>query len=179
MLLCNVQIYFYLAANVYHLLTHLHLTANAFIKSYDNSIQNNTINFSYPKTSNYAKKKKKKKLIQNLNQNLKKKKPLKCTYQVARKNDFSSILNQMLDGGNSSSDSSIISNVLIIIQRHIQVSSYKHLLPFQISSTQLPHALLRHRHHRTSALRLNRAQPRRHMAGQQRVGCGEPQPAGC
>ena len=64
---------------------------------------------------------------------------------MTRKNDFSTVLNQMLNSRNSSPNSSIISNVLILIKRHIQISPHKHFLPFQVRLAQVTNTLLRHR----------------------------------
>lgn len=59
-------------------------------------------------------------------------------------NDFSPIADEILNGGDSSSDPSIISDVLIIVEGHIEVSPHKDLLALELSRTQVAHALLRH-----------------------------------
>ena len=56
---------------------------------------------------------------------------------MSRENDFGTMTYQVLDSGDCSPDPCIISYVEIIIQRHIQVYSHKHSLPFQITLFQL------------------------------------------
>lgn len=50
----------------------------------------------------------------------------------------------MLNGGNSSSNPSVISNVLIIIKRDIQISSDEDLLALQVGGTEVANAFLSH-----------------------------------
>lgn len=52
---------------------------------------------------------------------------------MSGEDDLSTILDQKLDGGNSGSDSSVVSDILVVIERYIEISSDEDLLPFQIS----------------------------------------------
>lgn len=61
---------------------------------------------------------------------------------MARKDHFSTITSQVLDGGNSSTDSSVIGDVKVVIQRHVQIDPHEHPLPFQITLLQRSHAPL-------------------------------------
>lgn len=63
---------------------------------------------------------------------------------MARENNFSTIANQVLNGGNSSSNPSIISDVLIIIEWDIQISSNKHLFTLEVGSGEVSDTLLSH-----------------------------------
>lgn len=60
------------------------------------------------------------------------------------KNDFSPIVNQVLDGRDSSSNSGIVSDDLTIVQRDIQIGPHKHLLTFQFGGGEVSDALLGH-----------------------------------
>lgn len=66
----------------------------------------------------------------------------KNTYQVAGENDSGTMIHQILDGGHSRSDSSVISDVGVVIQRNVQINSHKHSLPLQLSLLQSAHASL-------------------------------------
>lgn len=67
-------------------------------------------------------------------------------YQVAGKDDFCSIINQVSDGRHSGTDSGIVGDVEVVIQRNIQINSNKYPLPLQVSLLQSTHAPLgRHR----------------------------------
>lgn len=60
------------------------------------------------------------------------------------KNDFSTVTDQMLNSGDSSSDPCIISNFLAIIKRDIKVSPDKHLLALEIRRCEIANAFLGH-----------------------------------
>lgn len=49
-------------------------------------------------------------------------------YQMTREDNFSTIADQVLDGRDGGSDSRIVCDILIVVQRYIQVSPYEHLL---------------------------------------------------
>lgn len=53
---------------------------------------------------------------------------LEITYQMTRKDDFSTIADQVLDGWDGGSDSCIICDILTVVQWHIQISPNEHLL---------------------------------------------------
>ena len=65
-------------------------------------------------------------------------------YQMSGEDDFSAIVDQVLDCGNGGTDSRIVSDCLIVIERYIEISSNENLLPFQISRGQVSDALLGH-----------------------------------
>jgi len=102
---------------------------------------------------------------------------MRYIYQMTRKNNFSTILNKIFNSWNSSTDPSIISNILIIIKRNIQISSHKNLLSLQFGTTQISHTLLRHRHHSSYSSPAHCPHLRRHLHRQQRVSCCEPKSA--
>lgn len=54
-------------------------------------------------------------------------------YQMSGEDDFSTIVDQILDCWNGGTDSGIIGDSLVIIERYIEISSHENLLPFQIS----------------------------------------------
>lgn len=58
------------------------------------------------------------------------------------KDDFSAITSQILDGRNSSTDSGIISDFQVIIQRNIEINPNENPLPLQISFLQCSNASL-------------------------------------
>ena len=64
------------------------------------------------------------------------------SYEVAGEDDFGFLSLQVLDGGNSGTDSSVIGDVEVVIQRHVQIDPHEHPLPFQISFLQCTHAPL-------------------------------------
>lgn len=53
-------------------------------------------------------------------------------YQMTGENNFGAMLHQVLDGGNSSTNPGVISDLQVIIQRHVQIHSYEHSLSLQI-----------------------------------------------
>lgn len=63
---------------------------------------------------------------------------------MAGKNDLSPVRNQVLNGWDSSSNPSIISDVLVVIERDIQISSDKDFLALQIRGREVANALLGH-----------------------------------
>ena len=67
-----------------------------------------------------------------------------AAYQVAGKNDFGTILNEVLDGGYGCTDPCVISDVLVVVERDIEVCPHEHPLPLQVRGGQVPNALLRH-----------------------------------
>lgn len=67
-------------------------------------------------------------------------------YQVAGKDDLCTIINQVSDGRHSGTDSGIIGDVQVVIQRNVQINSHKHPFPLQVSLLQSTHAPLG-RHH--------------------------------
>lgn len=71
---------------------------------------------------------------------------------MSGEDDLSTFLHQKLDGGNGGSDSSVVGNILIVVERYIEISSDEYLLPLQISRSQIPNALLRHGDHSPAAL---------------------------
>lgn len=91
---------------------------------------------------------------------------------MAREDDLSPIPNQMLDGGHCSPYPGIISDLLILTQRHIEIGPHEHLLPFQIRRRQIAHALLRHRHHPTWAPAVAGPHFGSHVECQERVRAG-------
>lgn len=54
-------------------------------------------------------------------------------YQVTGENDFGAMTHQVFDSGNSSTDSVVIGDIQVVIQRHVQIHSYEHSLSLQIS----------------------------------------------
>lgn len=63
---------------------------------------------------------------------------------MAGENDFSPIGNQVLNGGDGSSNPSVISDFLGVIEGDIQIGPDKDLLALQISGGEVTHALLCH-----------------------------------
>lgn len=53
----------------------------------------------------------------------------------------------MLDSRDSSTDPRIIRDVLVLIERDIEIRPHEDDLPFEFSLSEVPNALLRHRHH--------------------------------
>ena len=60
------------------------------------------------------------------------------------KNYFSTIGNQVLNGGYSSSNSGIVSDVLAIIQRDVQIGPDEDLFALQVGGSEVSDALLGH-----------------------------------
>lgn len=50
-------------------------------------------------------------------------------HQVAGEDDFSTIINQVLDGGDGGTDPGVISDYLAVVQRHVQIGPHEDLLP--------------------------------------------------
>lgn len=97
---------------------------------------------------------------------------------MAREDDFGAVFDEVFDGGNGGADSGVVSDVLVVVERDVEVCPHEHLLSFQVRSSQVAHALLRHRNHPSPALpNPHRRHPRRHIRRQQRVGRPEPQVA--
>ena len=65
------------------------------------------------------------------------------TYQVTAENNPRSVTHQVLDGGNSRADPSVISDVGVIIQRNAEINTHEHALSLQISFLQCSYASLR------------------------------------
>lgn len=105
---------------------------------------------------------------------------------MARKDHFSTITSQVLDGGNSSTDSSVIGDVKVVIQRHVQIDPHEYPLPLQITLLQRSHApLSRHffanlhasekgirtrmrKHRKDSNFRWRNSQQRKRVLGESR-----------
>lgn len=97
---------------------------------------------------------------------------------MAREDDFGAVLDEVLDGGNGGADSGVVGDVLVVVERDVEVGPHEHLLSFQVRRSQVAHALLRHRHHPSrDPPDPHRRHPRRHIRRQQRVGRPEPQAA--
>lgn len=98
---------------------------------------------------------------------------------MAREDDFGAVLDEVFDGGNGGADSGVVSDVLVVVERDVEVRPHEHLLSFQVRRRQVAHALLRHGHHPSPAPPdLHRGHPRSHIRRQQRVRGREAQTAG-
>ena len=64
------------------------------------------------------------------------------SYKVSGEDDFGTMALQVLDGGHSSADSSVISDVKVVIQRHVEINPHKHPLTLQICLFQSTHTPL-------------------------------------
>lgn len=58
--------------------------------------------------------------------------------------NLSTVRNQVLNSGNSGSNPSIISDVLVVIERDIQIGPDEDLLALQVGSGEVPDTLLGH-----------------------------------
>lgn len=58
--------------------------------------------------------------------------------------DFGTIANEILNGGDGSSNPGVISNVLVVVEGHIEVSPHEDLLALEISRGKVADALLHH-----------------------------------
>ena len=84
----------------------------------------------------------------------------------------------MFDGGNGGANSGVVGDVLVVVERDVEVGPDEDLLPLQVRRAQLPHALLRHRHHPPRALSSShRRDARCDIRREQRVRRGEAQAA--
>ena len=88
---------------------------------------------------------------------------------MSGQDDFSTILDQVLDRRNSRTDPRIVSDCLIVIERYIEISSHENLLPFQISRGEISDALLRHGDNSSGPLPAERLNLRGDMDGETRV----------
>lgn len=95
--------------------------------------------------------------------------------QVAGEDDFSAVLDEVLDGGDGSSNPGVVSDVLAIVEGYVEVSPNEHLLPLEVSPGQIPDALFGHGHDSSPAFPRQGSEPGSHMDGQQGVGGGEAQ----
>ena len=68
----------------------------------------------------------------------------RAAYQMTGKQDLCSSLGQVLNGGNGSSDASVVGDLKIAVQRHVQICSDENPLALEISLLQCRYALLRH-----------------------------------
>ncbi|KAK9669677.1 hypothetical protein RND81_13G148000 [Saponaria officinalis] len=83
----------------------------------------------------------------------------------------------MFNSRNSSTNPSIISNILRIIKWNIQVRPNKHLLPLQVGGGKVTNTLLRHQNHPSHRLPGGRRNLREDVAGECRIGGGESEAA--
>lgn len=63
-------------------------------------------------------------------------------YQVTGEDDLSTIAHEVFDSGYSCTDSGVIGDFAVIIQRNVQINPHEHSLALQISLLQHTHAPL-------------------------------------
>ena len=63
---------------------------------------------------------------------------------MAREDDARAVVAEVLDGGNGSSDPSIIGDLLVLVERNVEVDSDEHFLSSEISFLEISDASLRH-----------------------------------
>jgi hypothetical protein len=61
---------------------------------------------------------------------------------MAGKDDFGSILDEVLDGRHGGSNARIISDDQLVIQRHIEIGTDEHTLTLELRLTEIAHTLL-------------------------------------
>lgn len=96
------------------------------------------------------------------------------TDQVTGENNFSTIGHQMLDSRDGSSNSSVISNVLVIIKWDIQIGPDEDFLALQLGSGEVSNALLGHRSNAPNRLggALEGSELGSHVVGEERISGG-------
>lgn len=57
-------------------------------------------------------------------------------HQVAGQDDLGALLYEELDGGQGRADAVVVGDLLVLIQRHVEIGSEEHLLPLQIRLRQ-------------------------------------------
>jgi hypothetical protein len=83
-------------------------------------------------------------------------------YQMIREYDFDPLLHEIHDGGHNSSNLSIISDYIFVVQWHIEINSHQHMLTFQLRFIQIlniflfHHLLLFHAHHATTMTKMSK-----------------------
>ena len=64
------------------------------------------------------------------------------TYQVGGKQDLGTVIQQILKGRHSSTDAGVISDVLLLVKRHVKVSTHEDALALKVCLCQVPNRLL-------------------------------------
>ena len=64
---------------------------------------------------------------------------------MAREDDSRAVVAEVLDGGNGSSDPSIVGDLLVLVERNVEVDSDEHFLSSEISFLEISDASLGHR----------------------------------
>ena len=67
-------------------------------------------------------------------------------YKVSGENDLSAMIDEILNGGEGSSDPCVVSDMELFIERDIEIHPHKYLLPSQIFFSQVSNASFRHRY---------------------------------
>lgn len=62
---------------------------------------------------------------------------------MAGEDDLGPILEQVLDGGHGGADAGVVGDVLVLVQRHVQIRAHQDALTLQLRRRQIAHALLR------------------------------------
>jgi len=89
---------------------------------------------------------------------------------VAGEDDLGALADEVLDGGDGGADAGVVGDVLVLVERHVEVGAHEDALPLEVGLREVPDALLGHGGHGAGPARGRRlAAPRRDV--DREVGC--------
>ena len=63
---------------------------------------------------------------------------------MAGEDDLGALLEEVLDGGDGGADAGVVGDVLVVVERHVEVGPHEHALPLELRGAEVPDALLGH-----------------------------------
>lgn len=63
---------------------------------------------------------------------------------MAGEDDLGTVLDKVLDGGDGGADTGVVGDVLVVVERDVEVGAHEHALPLEVGGGEVPDALLRH-----------------------------------
>jgi hypothetical protein len=95
---------------------------------------------------------------------------------VAGEDDLGAVADEVLDGGDGSANTGVVGDVLVVVERHVEVRAHQDALPLELGGAEVPHALLGHGGHGPGPARGRcLATPRSDVDREPRVAGGERQ----
>ena len=63
---------------------------------------------------------------------------------MAGEDDLGAVAEEVLDGGDGGADAGVVGDVLVVVERHVEVGPHEHALALEVGGGEVPDALLGH-----------------------------------